>query len=85
MTAAEFDAYLADVRAYVAAQLAVLAQVDWSALAPHERADLEHLRASLVELQATMSDEFIAAELAATEHAGRGLAPAELAGLLRPQ
>lgn len=81
MTQAEFDAYLGDIRAYVAAQLAELERVDWSTLTPRESADLARLRDGFVDLQASLTGEAIAAELEATGHAGRDLTPAEVRGL----
>ncbi len=72
---------LADVRAYGAAQLAVLDQVDWPALSPMARAELEEMRAGFLALRASLEDEAIAAELAGDGAAGRDLTPAELVGL----
>ena len=85
MTDAEFRAFLAAARAEVDASLAQLAQLDWNALPPAERAALEARRQGYLDLRAAMADESITAELEATEHAGRDLAPDEVRALRRRQ
>ena len=81
MTDAEFRAFLTAARAEVDANLAQLAQLDWNALPPAERAELEALRQGYLDLRASMADESITAELEATMYAGRDLAPDEVRAL----
>ena len=85
MTEAEFRIFLDTARSEVDAHLAQLARLDWSALSPAERADLEALRQEYLELRASMADDLIAAELEATEHADRDLSPDEVRAISRRQ
>lgn len=81
MTAEEFTAFVADMRRRVADNLAALDAIDPASLSPYEAADIAAARAELLDLLASMADEAIAAELEATEHAGRDLTPAEVAAI----
>lgn len=85
MTEAELRAFVADARRQVDEALAEMDAVDPSAFPPAIRAEYDADRAHLIELRAQLTDEAIAAELEATEHAGRELTPAEIAALLRRQ
>lgn len=85
MTVGQLDLFIADVRAQVDEELARFELLDWSAMPPNVRVELEAVREQWLELRATLTDEAIAAELEATEHAGRDLTPAEVAGLVRRQ
>lgn len=78
MTAAEFRAYVDEVRQRVAANLAAIDALDAAGLSPATRADIAAERAGLLDLQASLTDEALAAEIEATEHAGRELTPEEV-------
>ncbi len=85
MTDAEFRAWLADTRADIAARLAEVDALDLAALDPITRADMDALRAELIELQAATEDEAIAREFAASEMVDRELTADEARALLRRQ
>jgi len=85
MTADDLADFLTSVRAEAAARLARLDTVD-TALLPHGlRAEYEQMRSRWLDLLAMTEDDVIELHLAACEHAGRELTPAEARALIRRQ
>ena len=81
MTDQEFSTFVTQVRAEVDAQIARLDRLDWGAMTPRESASLAALRQKYLEIRASLPDEALAAELQASEYAGRDLGPDELAAI----
>jgi len=85
MTDAEFRAYVATARQLAAENLAALDAIDVNQFSEADRIELAGQRRDLVDLLESLADEAIAAELEATEHAGRDLTPDEVAAIRRRQ
>ncbi|MDX2166837.1 MAG: hypothetical protein SF182_07225 [Deltaproteobacteria bacterium] len=85
MTDEELRAFVADARRQVEANLAEIDEVDVAVLPARIRAEVEAARRECVELLASLSDEAIAAEIAAAMYAGRPLTPAEVAAIGKRQ
>ena len=82
MTAAELDAFVANVRAQATAALACLDTVDPDSLPPDLRAEYDDQRANWLSLLAMTEGDALELHQAGGEHAGRELTPAEARTLL---